>query len=151
LLKKIRSFRKITLALSLLLALTVVGIGGAALAGTFTVHTATLQGTVVEAFTVTGSTDGGNGYWAPTTGVNTSGLWTVEGIIGNTYTLHLVITSISSVPLNAIVGITPGCDGVTGEGTFLVPALGDYHQDIVWKVANGSTLGLCTSNITISR
>jgi len=147
LLKKIRSFRKITLVLSLLVALTVVGLGGAALAGSFTVHTATLQGTVIEAFTVTGSTT--DGVWAPISG--TAGTWTLNGVAGNIETLHLTITSISSASLDAKIAITGGCDDVSGDGTFAVPALSTIYRDIVWTVANDSPPGLCTSNITVSR
>lgn len=147
LLKKLRSFRKITLALSLLVALTVVGVGGAALAGVFTVHTATLHGTVIEAFTVTGATT--DGAWVATNA--TSGTWTLDGVPGNTETLHLTITSISSVSLNAIIAITAGCANVTGAGSFPVGAYGTIVKDIVWNVADDSPPGACTNTITVSR
>lgn len=138
-------FKKSTLILALILAITVISAGG--VYAYYTVHTSTMQGTVVEAFTVAGSTT--DGTWTPTS--PTAGVWTVTGIPGNTLNLFLAIANSASVPLNAYVTISGNCSDVSGAGTYVIPASGLNTVTISWAVNASSVPGLCVNTINISR
>jgi hypothetical protein len=151
LLKKIRSFRKITLVLSLLLALTVVGVGGAALAGSFTAHTTVLQGTVTESITVT--VPAGDGDWANIGGVWT---WTVAAEPNESKFITLKVWNSAHAPITVNAGVTGGCTTITGAGAYVIPTAigttaGTRELTFTWNVDSDFTPGTCTSNITISR
>lgn len=145
--KFLRRFKKSTLIVTLVLALTLIGAGS--VYAYYTVHTATMQGNVVEAFTVAGST--GDGSWTPTSA--TTGIWALDGVPGNTEHLYLAISNQGSVPLTAHVTVTGNCSDVTGAGDYIIPASGGGANTvtITWTVNNSSTPGLCVNTINISR
>jgi len=140
-LKKFGTFKVAALVLTLVLALTLVGVGGAFAAGAFPVHTTTLQGSVSEAFTISGVS--GNGWNGAT--------WTVSAKPGETATLVLNIHNSASVDLLAYVAVSSGCAVVTGPGDVWVPAGGDKQVSFSWTVDPSSQIGTCTNTITISR
>lgn len=142
--KFLRRFKKSTLIVTLVLALTLIGAGS--VYAYYTVHTTTVQGTVNEAFSIAGAT--GDGAWAQS---GMSGTWTVPGFPGDTKTLNLVIANAASVALNATVTITGNCSDMTGAGIYSVPAFGTAPVNIVWVVNVSSPPGTCVSTVNISR
>ena len=148
-LKKIRSFRKITLVLSLLVALTVVGLGGAALAGSFTVHTTVLSGTVSEAITVNVDGISSDGQWQYLT---PNWVWTQPGQPCEAKFLTLEVSNSADVPITVLPAVTAGCpDMAISAGPYSVLAGDTMDITFTWNVNCSSPVGTCTSNITISR
>ena len=143
--KKFGTFKVAALVLTLVLALTLVGVGGAFAAGSFKVHETTVSATISEAFTV--SYDNGQGTWVPS---GSTYPWTVNAYPGETKTLNLKIDNAGSADLGAYVAESSGVIG--GVGYYTVLAGGSVVVPLTWTIAADATPGgPYTLYVTIKR
>lgn len=139
--RKISKLKFFTVALTLVLGLTMVGAGiaGAATGG-FQFHSTTANVEVDEALSV--SCVGGDGLW-------TTGTWSVSAYPGETKSITLRITNSGSADIVATVGESTGI--LSGIGDYTVPASGYVDVSLSLKVGVSVPPSTYTYYITFQR
>jgi len=139
--KFLRRFKKSTLIVTLVLALTIIGAGSAF--AYYNAHTTTLHGNVQEAFTVTCT--GGTGDWD-------GHIWSVDTYPGETEFITLRVANAGSATLTAFVSATGNCSPLSGYlPSYSVAGGGNQDITFLWVVDSSSPAGVCNTTINISR
>lgn len=139
-LKKLSKFKAVALVLALVLGLSLVGTGAAFAAGTFTVHTTTVSGTVSEAITI--SCTAGDGSWL-------AGVWTVTAYPNEVKTLTLRASNAGSADIVITVAETSG--NIAGCGDYNAPAGSFVDVTLTWTVPSDATPDTYLYDITFKR